>query len=144
MPVRAAGVGLEAARAAFAAAKRPMVIAGVDAVNHHAGAALQTFIERFNAPLVTTYKAKGLVAEDHPLIGSLSLGIAPAPARPVEPIARTGAELPAEAAPAAPGRMAPAAMPPAPPAAPMAAAEAPADEPPVAAAGAETCEPPGW
>jgi predicted DNA-binding transcriptional regulator YafY len=25
------------------------------------------------------------VAEDHPLIGSLSLGLAPAPARPVEP-----------------------------------------------------------
>jgi acetolactate synthase-1/2/3 large subunit len=64
---RAAGAGLGGARAAFATAKRPLVIAGVDAVNHHAGAALQTFIERFNAPLVTTYKAKGLVAEDHPL-----------------------------------------------------------------------------
>lgn len=63
----ATGAGLEQAQAAFARAERPLVIAGVDAVNQHAGADLLGFIERFNAPILTTYKAKGLVPEDHPL-----------------------------------------------------------------------------
>jgi acetolactate synthase I/II/III large subunit len=64
----AGGTGLVAARAALAAARHPIVISGVDAVNHHAGAALAAFIVRFNAPLITSYKAKGLVAEDRPLV----------------------------------------------------------------------------
>lgn len=60
----------ELARAAdlLAQSRRPIVLAGVDAVNHHAGAALQRFIEAAGAPLVTSYKAKGLVDEDHPLV----------------------------------------------------------------------------
>ncbi len=66
-PMVATGAALEAARAALVAAKRPLVIAGVDAVNSHAGAALKAFAERFSAPLITTYKGKGLVSEDHPL-----------------------------------------------------------------------------
>jgi acetolactate synthase-1/2/3 large subunit len=63
----ATGWELDAARAAFAAAKRPLVIAGVDAVNQHAGRAVLAFVERFKAPLITTYKAKGIIPEDHPL-----------------------------------------------------------------------------
>ncbi|MCZ8185433.1 MAG: thiamine pyrophosphate-binding protein [Beijerinckiaceae bacterium] len=59
---------LDRARAMLAAARRPIVLAGVDAVNHHAGAALGAFIEAIGAPLVTTYKAKGLVDERHPLV----------------------------------------------------------------------------
>ena len=58
----------EAAKQAVAQAKRPLVIAGVDAVEDGAGAALKSAIERLNAPLITTYKAKGLVDEDHPLV----------------------------------------------------------------------------
>lgn len=59
---------LDRARARLAAARRPIVLAGVDAVNHHAGAALQSFIEALGAPLITSYKAKGLVDERHPLV----------------------------------------------------------------------------
>ncbi|WP_284177800.1 thiamine pyrophosphate-binding protein [Rhabdaerophilum sp. SD176] len=59
---------LDRARAMLAAARRPIVLAGVDAVNHHAGAALRGFIEALGAPLVTSYKAKGLVDERHPLV----------------------------------------------------------------------------
>ncbi|HRE21973.1 MAG TPA: thiamine pyrophosphate-binding protein [Rhabdaerophilum sp.] len=66
-PVQAAGTLLERARDVLKAVRRPLVIAGVDAVNHAAGAGLREFIERFNAPLITTYKAKGLVPEDHAL-----------------------------------------------------------------------------
>jgi acetolactate synthase I/II/III large subunit len=61
------GAGLAAARATLAAAKRPLVIAGVDAVNQHAGAAIRAFCEAHQAPLITTYKAKGLLPEDHAL-----------------------------------------------------------------------------
>lgn len=71
-PVAAPGLpapaDLDRARALLASARRPIVVAGVDAVNHHAGAALRGFIEAFGAPLVTSYKAKGLVDERHPLV----------------------------------------------------------------------------
>lgn len=68
-PARAASTGapLDAARAVFSDAKRPLVLAGVDALNTDAGEALRAFVEHFNAPLITTYKAKGLVPEDHAL-----------------------------------------------------------------------------
>lgn len=65
--IAAAGAGLHAARAALARAERPVILAGVDALNAHAGDAIRDLMQHFNAPLVTTYKAKGLVAEDHPL-----------------------------------------------------------------------------
>ncbi len=66
-PAQAAPAALAIARDALKTARHPLVIAGVDAVNHAAGPALREFIERFNAPLITTYKAKGLVPEDHAL-----------------------------------------------------------------------------
>lgn len=48
-------------------AKRPLVIAGLGAVRSKAGPALLHLCETIGAPVVTTYKAKGLIAEDHPL-----------------------------------------------------------------------------
>lgn len=66
-PQLATGSAFAAARNVLAAARRPLVIAGVDAVNHAAGAALREFAERFDAPVITTYKAKGLLPEDHAL-----------------------------------------------------------------------------
>ncbi len=63
----ASGVQLEAARAILAKARKPLVIAGLDTVNHAAGKQLLAFCEALKAPLITTYKAKGLVPEDHPL-----------------------------------------------------------------------------
>jgi acetolactate synthase I/II/III large subunit len=66
------GQALDAARKLLAEARRPLVIAGVDAVNQNAGAALQAFCETCSAPLITTYKGKGLMPETH----ALSLGAA--------------------------------------------------------------------
>jgi acetolactate synthase I/II/III large subunit len=63
---------LQAARALINRAKRPLVIAGVDAVNQNAGDALVSFCEKLNALLITTYKGKGLMPETH----TLSLGAA--------------------------------------------------------------------
>jgi len=62
-----AGDALVQARAALRAAKRPLVIAGVDAMNENAETEIAEFCERFNAPLITSYKAKGTLPEDHAL-----------------------------------------------------------------------------
>jgi acetolactate synthase I/II/III large subunit len=52
------------------AAERPLIIAGLEAVRSNAGLALQQLAESIGAPVVTTYKAKGIFREDH----ALSLG----------------------------------------------------------------------
>jgi acetolactate synthase I/II/III large subunit len=58
---------LEAARKILSEAKRPLVIAGVDAVNQDAGRSVEAFCRRFGAPLITSYKGKGLIDENDPL-----------------------------------------------------------------------------
>jgi acetolactate synthase I/II/III large subunit len=55
-----------AALALLQQAKRPLVIAGVDAVNDNASAAIRAFCTAAGAPLVTTYKGKGLFDETNP------------------------------------------------------------------------------
>jgi acetolactate synthase-1/2/3 large subunit len=63
----ASGPALEAARSLFSQARRPLALAGVDAVNEDAGEQIAAFCRRFGVPLVTTYKAKGLLDEEDPL-----------------------------------------------------------------------------
>ncbi|MFO6463419.1 thiamine pyrophosphate-binding protein [Jannaschia sp. KMU-145] len=58
---------LETARDWLAEAKRPIMLAGLDAVRDDAGDAIRRFCEAHGVPLVTTYKGKGLIPEDHPL-----------------------------------------------------------------------------
>ena len=58
---------LDAARTILTAARRPLAIAGVDAVNQGAGPAIAAFCRGHGIPLVTTYKGKGLMPEDDPL-----------------------------------------------------------------------------
>jgi acetolactate synthase-1/2/3 large subunit len=60
-------VALAEARAVLSAAERPLAIAGVDAVNEHAGAAITDFCQAHRIPLITTYKGKGLMPEADPL-----------------------------------------------------------------------------
>jgi len=68
MPVAPApGAWLDGLRARLAGADRPLIVAGVDALNGDAGAALRAAAEALGAPVVTTYKAKGLLPEAHPL-----------------------------------------------------------------------------
>ncbi|WP_431280889.1 thiamine pyrophosphate-binding protein [Humitalea sp. 24SJ18S-53] len=58
---------LDQARGWIAAARRPLIIAGVDALNDGAGAALTAVAEAHRIPVLTTYKAKGLLDEASPL-----------------------------------------------------------------------------
>jgi acetolactate synthase-1/2/3 large subunit len=48
------------------------MIAGLDVLSHRAGHTVRAFAEEFGVPVITTYKAKGVIPEDHPL----SLGAA--------------------------------------------------------------------
>ncbi|BCB19654.1 thiamine pyrophosphate-binding protein [Bosea sp. ANAM02] len=62
------------ARALIAGAERPLVIAGLDLVDRDGGAALDRFLAATGAPLLTTYKAKGLLPETDPrVIGAVGL-----------------------------------------------------------------------
>ncbi len=73
-PVVPAPAQLEEMRAHLARAERPILIVGVDALTQgfdtrrvDISEALRSFVETFNVPVITTYKAKGLLPEDHPL-----------------------------------------------------------------------------
>lgn len=61
------GQSLEKARAKLADAKRPIIVAGMGAVHHDAGAEILKLCETGSIPVVTTYKAKGIIDENHPL-----------------------------------------------------------------------------
>jgi acetolactate synthase-1/2/3 large subunit len=70
----AEGPALDDARFWLAEARRPLLIAGYDAVQDGAGPALRRFAERHRVPVVQTYKAKGLLPEDHPMaLGAAAL-----------------------------------------------------------------------
>ncbi|KNX40432.1 Acetolactate synthase [Roseovarius tolerans] len=57
----------EEARDWLAGAERPVMIVGLDAVNEAAGAAILEVAERLNIPVITSYKAKGIIPETHEL-----------------------------------------------------------------------------
>ena len=61
----AEGPALDEVRGWLEEAARPLLIAGFDAVADGAGAALREVVEAFRIPVVQTYKAKGLLPEDH-------------------------------------------------------------------------------
>ncbi len=61
------GADMAQAREWLGTAKRPVMIIGLDAVAQDAGATIKTFCETYQVPFVTTYKAKGIVPENHPL-----------------------------------------------------------------------------
>jgi acetolactate synthase I/II/III large subunit len=65
---------LQDALAALTRAKRPLAIAGVDAVNENAGVLISGFCRDHAIPLITTYKGKGLMDESDALcLGSAGL-----------------------------------------------------------------------
>ena len=55
------------ARALIAKAKRPLMIAGVDALNGGAADEVDALARAYGMPLITSYKGKGLIDEDDPL-----------------------------------------------------------------------------
>ena len=61
-----------AAQALLAAARRPVIIAGLEAVP--AAAAVRALAAALGCPVFVTYKAKGVVADRHPLFGGVYTG----------------------------------------------------------------------
>ncbi|MGR3290183.1 MAG: thiamine pyrophosphate-binding protein [Paracoccaceae bacterium] len=57
---------LETAVARLKSSKRPLILAGIGAVLHNAGPAIVALSEAHNIPVITTYKAKGVIPENHP------------------------------------------------------------------------------
>lgn len=51
----------------LAEAQRPLAIIGLDALQEAAAPEIKTFLEHHQIPFVTTYKAKGILPETHPL-----------------------------------------------------------------------------
>ncbi len=66
------GLELETARDIFASATKPIIIAGLDVLNQGAESAVSSTAINFGIPVVTTYKAKGVLSEEH----ALALGAA--------------------------------------------------------------------
>ncbi|WP_050931924.1 thiamine pyrophosphate-binding protein [Aestuariivita boseongensis] len=65
--VAPAGADLAKARDWLAGARRPVAILGLDILRDGSAPVVQAFLEHFQIPFVTTYKAKGVVDEDHAL-----------------------------------------------------------------------------
>lgn len=66
-PAVPSGIDLATAREWLENAQRPVMIVGVDAMNQGAESAIIEFAEDHNMPVITTYKAKGMLPEDHAL-----------------------------------------------------------------------------
>lgn len=65
-----AGKDLNTAQGWLTIADRPLMLAGVDVISQRASNDVAAFCVAHNIPLITTYKAKGILPEDH----ALSLG----------------------------------------------------------------------
>ena len=66
-------VTLAEARGLLAAASRPLVVAGMEARGQAASAALRQLARALGCPVLTTYKAKGAIADSDPLaVGSFT------------------------------------------------------------------------
>ena len=69
--------GIRDARAMIAAARRPVLLVGLEARAPGSAAAVTALAEALGAPVLTTYKAKGVLADDHPnLVGLFTGGAA--------------------------------------------------------------------
>ena len=66
-PIQTAEGDIQRAQDQLSRAKKPLAIVGVDAVNSDAGTAIRTFCQTHNIPVITTYKAKGILDENDPL-----------------------------------------------------------------------------
>ncbi|WP_424970848.1 thiamine pyrophosphate-binding protein [Dinoroseobacter sp. S76] len=67
LPAVPTGPALDIAKTALAEAKRPLIITGLDVLSEEGAACVTKAAEMLQAPVITSYKAKGLIPEDHPL-----------------------------------------------------------------------------
>ncbi|WP_165838837.1 thiamine pyrophosphate-binding protein [Roseicella frigidaeris] len=68
------GAALEAARGLLRAARHPVIVAGLEAAEPAACAALRALAERLGCPVLVTYKAKGVLPDAHPLFAGVFTG----------------------------------------------------------------------
>lgn len=61
------GRDLDLAHAWLSKAARPIILAGLDALDEAPAAAVASFARHYGIPVITTYKAKGVLPEDDPL-----------------------------------------------------------------------------
>ena len=73
-PARPADI--ERVAAALSAARRPVLIVGLDVNPRTETAAVRAFVERLGVPTFVTPKAKGIVSEDHALFSGVCAGVA--------------------------------------------------------------------
>jgi acetolactate synthase-1/2/3 large subunit len=73
-PQADADADLAAVRHALRAARRPLVVAGVGALRPHISGALRQFLAGTGVPVLTTYKAKGVVDDASPNAAGLVTG----------------------------------------------------------------------
>ncbi len=66
-PVVPSGADLEIARAWLSEARKPVMVVGLDVLQEGSAQKVQAFAEAHEIPVLTTYKAKGVLPEDHPL-----------------------------------------------------------------------------
>lgn len=72
--VAPSGSDLSTAQDWLANASRPVMVVGLDVLYDRSEYTVKAFAERYNIPVITTYKAKGVLPEDHPLaIGGAGL-----------------------------------------------------------------------
>ena len=63
----ARGDDIDKARKWFLESEKPLIIAGLDVLNDSSDKQVAEFVTKFKVPLVTTYKAKGILPEDNEL-----------------------------------------------------------------------------
>ncbi len=68
------GEAISQARSSLASAKQPLALIGLGALRPGVAEPLEAFLEAWRIPFLTTFKAKGVVSERHPLaLGALGL-----------------------------------------------------------------------
>lgn len=80
-----AGPELEQARSLLEAAQRPLMIAGIETLHQQVEQDVSDFCTTHNIPLLTTYKAKGVIPEDHEL-AIAGVGLSPKADAIIQPL----------------------------------------------------------
>lgn len=65
---------LDRATTLLAGARRPVIVAGLEATMPDSAAGVRRLAEALGAPVLVTYMAKGVVADDHPLFAGIFTG----------------------------------------------------------------------
>ena len=86
-PVQPSGAALGQAREWLQAAERPLAVIGLDVLTGGAACIARAFVEHFGIPTITTYKAKGVLPEDH-VLSLGGAGLSPLADRHLLPLVR--------------------------------------------------------